>query len=92
MGGWGGWGGMMGGFGLFSWLFGLLFSLGLLVLLILLIVWLVRQVTTPRGGVGGTSVGGSHVPPTTPGRTCPTCGRPVGADWTVCPYDGTPLA
>lgn len=89
-GGWPGWGGMMGGWGIVGWIFGLLFNLGLLALLVIGIVWLVRQV---RGSVSSSQ----GQPPANPatsggGRTCPTCGRPMAPEWTVCPYDGTPLA
>lgn len=87
MGGWGGW----TGWGMFGWIIGLIFNIGLLVLLILGIIWLVRQVTGTRPGTG---VGVSSSPPAAPpsGRTCPSCGRPMAAEWTVCPYDGTPLS
>jgi predicted amidophosphoribosyltransferase len=27
----------------------------------------------------------------TGGRTCPHCGRPVGADFVYCPYCGKPV-
>ncbi len=86
MGGWGGW----TGWGMFGWIIGLLFNLGLLILLILGIIWLVRQVTGPRGSAGANIT--PNPPATQPsGRTCPSCGRPMAPEWTVCPYDGTPL-
>ena len=86
--GWGGWMGGWGGFGMFGWFIGLIFSLGLLVLFVVGVIWLVRQVVGPRG-VATTPPARNSEPAS--GRTCPTCGRPMAADWTVCPYDGTPL-
>ena len=88
--GWGGWMGGWGGFGMFGWFIGLLFTLGLLALFIVGLVWLVRQVSG-KGGAGSTLYGGQSAPPPASGRTCPTCGRPMAAEWSVCPYDGTPL-
>jgi len=78
--------GMMGGwgFGPFAWLFmlmGLLFPVGVLVLLVLGIVWLFRRVSEPSGPT-------SQAPA---GPTCSNCGRPVQADWRLCPYCGQAL-
>jgi len=79
---------MMMGFGMFGWLFGLLFTLVFLGFLVMGVVWLFRQFF-PQGYTGtrtsASVVGGGT------DTTCPTCGRPVGANWLVCPYDGTPL-
>ena len=89
-GGWGAWG-MMGrmmgpgvmrpwGFGFFGWLFallGLLVPLGLLIVVVLGIVWLVRQV----GSISTTRTQSA----------CPSCGRPVQAEWRLCPYCGQAL-
>lgn len=94
LGGYGGWGmmgpGMMGGwgFGPFGWLvmiFMWLFPLGLLAVLALGIVWLFRQASGSSGAVGGPSQ-------TAAGQPCPSCGRPVQADWRVCPYCGQQLS
>ncbi len=85
MGGWGGW----GGWGMFGWIFGLLFNLALLALLILGIVWVVRQVSGSRGNTAASTTAPPQAQAS--GRTCPTCGRPMAPEWTVCPYDGTPL-
>jgi len=73
-----------GGFfgGIFSWVFTLaamLFPLGLLVLLALGIVWLIRAVGRPLGGIARSP------------ETCPSCGRPVAADWRLCPHCGEEL-
>ncbi len=87
--GWGGWMGGWGGFGILGWFVGLIFSLILIVLVIVGIVWLIRQLS--RSGRGNPPISTSRGGPFPPGRTCPTCGRPMAADWTVCPYDGTPL-
>lgn len=93
--GWGGMGGMMGGWGgwtgwgMFAWIFGLLFNLGLLALLVLGVVWLVRQVRGNQGVNVDRILRGNTESPA--GRTCPTCGRPMAAEWSVCPYDGTSL-
>jgi hypothetical protein len=83
MGGWGP-GGMTGGwnFSPFTWLFMLLslvFPLGLLALLALGVVWLFRQVSGPAGPATGQ-------PQTPAGQTRPNYGRPVQADWQLCPY------
>lgn len=86
--GWGGWMGGWGGFGMFGWFIGLLFTLGLLVVFIVGIVWLVKQVTGNRN-VDYRGISGA---PPAQGRTCPTCGRPMAQEWSVCPYDGTPLS
>ncbi len=88
--GWGGWMGGWGGLGMFGWFLGFLFTLGVLFLFVIGLVWAVRQVTKPQGG--GNNYG--TLPDRTPSngqRTCPTCGRPMAADWNICPYDGTPL-
>ena len=94
LGGYGGWGmmgpGMMGGwgFGPFGWLamiFMWLFPLGFLALLVVGIVWLLRQASGSSGAVGGPSQ-------TAVGQPCPSCGRPVQADWRVCPYCGQQLS
>ena len=94
-GGWGAWSGMMGpgmmgswGFGPFGWLgmiFMWLFPLGFLAVLAVGIVWLFRQVSGSSGPVGGPSQ-------TAGGQPCPNCGRPVQADWRVCPYCGQQLS
>ncbi len=89
--GWGGWMGGWGGFGIFGWFLGLIFSLGLLVIFIVGIVWLVRQVSGSRG-IAMAPPRGGETTSAAAGRTCPTCGRPVAAEWNVCPYDGTPLS
>jgi hypothetical protein len=91
-GGYSGWGaggrmmgpGMMGGwgFGPFGWLgmiFMWLLPLGFLALLVLGIIWLVKTVTQPGGRLAASS------------RTCSNCGRPVQADWRVCPHCGQEL-
>ncbi len=79
---------MMMGFGMFGWLFGLLFMFVFLALGVVVVLWLVR--TIAPNAIGSPASGG-HVNLSNPGRTCPTCGRPVQANWTVCPYDGTAL-
>jgi len=97
MGGWGGmmgpgmmggWGGNVGGsWGLLGWFFSLialLIPVGFLALLILGGVWLFRQ----AGGAKGVSFGPGQAGP---GKTCPSCGRPVQADWQTCPYCGQGL-
>ncbi len=74
--------------GALGWILGLLFMLGVLFLFLMGVMWLLRQtgrsraVFTPPAATPYTS----QVP-----RVCPTCGRPMAADWTVCPYDGTIL-
>ncbi len=77
---------MMGGFGMFGWFFGLIFMLLFLGIFVLGAVWFVRQLT---GNGPSRSDTGTVYPAS--GRTCPTCGRPMQPNWTVCPYDGTPL-
>ena len=99
--GWGGWGpggvmggmmgpGMMGGwsFGPFGWFFMLLwplFPLSLLALLVLGIGWLFRQVSGPSARIDAP-------PQAALGQTCANCGRPVQADWRLCPHCGQELA
>ncbi|NOZ26695.1 MAG: zinc ribbon domain-containing protein [Chloroflexi bacterium] len=91
MGGWGmmgGWdGSARGGWGVWGWilpLIGLLIPLAFLALLALGGVWLFRQSGLSR-----------NLPPASEqdasGKTCPSCGRPVQADWQVCPYCGQGL-
>ena len=80
---------MMGGFGMFGWFFGLVFMFFFFALIAIAGVWLLRQITPlgaqpPRAGEQTTSS------PVT--RQCPTCGRSMQPEWSVCPYDGTPLS
>ena len=87
-GGWcpfcGGTGRYSGGFfgGVFGWVFTLvamLFPFGLLVLVILGVVWLVRAVSRPASGTAPSP------------QACPNCGKPVAADWRLCPHCGEEL-
>lgn len=67
---------------MFGWLFmlvAILFPLGLLVLLALGIVWLVRAVGRLPSGTAPSP------------HTCPKCGKPVAADWRLCPHCGEEL-
>ncbi len=79
---------MMMGFGMFGWFFGLVFMFIFLALGAVVVLWLVREIAP--GLLGNTSTSG-RVNVTSSGKTCPTCGRPVQPNWTVCPYDGTAL-
>ncbi len=79
---------MMMGFGMLGWLFGFVFMLIFLALGVLVVIWIVREIAP---GLLGNPVGKGYRDAVHTGRTCPTCGRPVQAGWTVCPYDGTPL-
>ncbi len=84
-GGWGMWGCPMcgmgwwggGAWGVFGLLVMVLVPIVFLLLLILGVAWIARSLIQPSN--------------TAWGLTCPSCGRPVQPDWTVCPYCGTPL-
>lgn len=72
--------GRLGSFGGLGWLGSCLVPLGLLALVIGGYVWLVTAISkTQRGSRPPHPV------------LCPTCNRPVQADWQVCPYCSTPL-
>lgn len=62
----------------FPWgmIFGGVIWLGLLVLVVLGALALARAISGSMGS---------------PGATCPNCGRPVQADWRLCPYCGQAL-
>lgn len=72
--------GRLGSFGGLGWLGSCLVLLGLLALVIGGYVWLVTTISKTQRG--------SRPPHPVP---CPTCNRPVQADWQVCPYCSTPL-
>ncbi len=74
-------------FGWMAMLFMMLFPLGLLVLVVLGIIWLVTALSRTTHHVPA-----GPVAPAAPSMTCPSCGRPIQADWHNCPYCGAPLA
>ncbi len=81
----------VGRLGLLGLLFGLLVRLGLLALLVIGFVWLVRSLTRPAIPVqSNPPAPAAAVEPVAAG-SCPSCGRPVQADWSHCPYCGTNL-
>jgi uncharacterized membrane protein len=95
-GGWG-YGGMMGGYGMMGGRYGFMSPLGwmgmafmwlvpaaILVLLVAGAVALFNNLTRPSNPTGQTGA-----PPTN--RACQACGKPVQADWAVCPYCGQNL-
>ncbi len=101
LGGYGGrgmWSGMMGpgmmgnwNFGSFGWLamiFMWLLPLGFLILLGVGIAWLFRQASGSSRATGRSTGDPSQ---TETGQPCPNCGRPVQADWQLCPYCGQKL-
>ena len=74
----------------FGGFFGGLLMLGFLALVILGIIWLVRRVRTPSQ-VQTTPVVPAASSEPMPAETlnpCKKCGRPLQADWSVCPYCG----
>ena len=77
---------MMVGGGALVILFGLLLIVGVP----LLIVFLVANSRLASSG-RPPSEGRGLAPPQRPARRCPTCGRGVEPDWTVCPYCGAEL-
>lgn len=79
----GGFSGMMGGFGMFG-ILGMLFRgfipLGVLVLAGFGVAYLVKQ---------GRHTPTSSAPVQNP--VCVSCGKPLAADWSTCPYCGKPV-
>ena len=79
----GGFSGMMGGFGMFG-LLGMFFRglipLGVLVLAGFGVAYLVKQ---------GKHTSSAPAPVQSP--VCVSCGKPLNADWTTCPYCGKPV-
>jgi len=76
---------MFGGGMLLMWLLPLL-AIGLIVVIAVIVA---------GGGLGiFRQIGGAVNGPVSQGaafstKVCPTCQRPLQADWRVCPYDGT---
>ena len=70
--------------------FGALLMLGFLALVILGIIWLVGHVRTPNQGQTTLVVtpASSEPMPAEALNPCKKCGRPLQADWSVCPYCG----
>jgi len=67
-----------------------LFMLGFLVLVVLGIIWLVGRVRAPKT-ITTTSSTSAAIPEPTQAAAltpCKKCGRPLQADWSVCPYCG----
>jgi hypothetical protein len=83
--------GMMGyGLRTFSGFIGGLFMLGFLALVVLGIIWLVRRLNTTKP-VNATAATPAATPAPMPAASvnpCTKCGRPLQADWKVCPYCG----
>lgn len=76
---------MFGGGMLLMWLLPLL-AIGLVVIIVVAVagggLGIFRQIgRAVNGPVGQASAFSTKV--------CPTCQRPLQADWRVCPYDGT---
>jgi hypothetical protein len=82
---------MMGfGWRLFGGLIGGLFMLGFLVLAVLGIIWLVGRGRTQRP-IAATAAAPAGTSPSVPAvinASCQKCGRPLEAEWKVCPYCG----
>jgi hypothetical protein len=83
--------GMMG-YGMipFGGFFGGLLMLGFLVLVVLGIIWLVERTRTqnPVAPTSASPVAISEPRPDATLAPCKKCGRPLQADWSVCPYCG----
>jgi hypothetical protein len=74
----------------FAGFFGGLLTLGFLVLVVLGIVWLVVRLRSPKPVVATPSVPAvvSEPIPAAALNPCKKCGRPLQADWVVCPHCG----
>jgi hypothetical protein len=76
---------MFGGGMLLMWLLPLL-AIGLIVVIAVVVagggLGILRQIGGTVNGPTGQGSGFST-------KVCPTCQRPLQADWRVCPYDGT---
>jgi hypothetical protein len=67
-----------------------LLMLGFLVLVILGIIWLVGRLRSPKPveTAAALSASTSESMPAATLNPCKKCGRPLQADWSVCPYCG----
>ena len=74
----------------FGGFFGGLLMLGLLVLVVLGIIWLVGHLRSPKPVEAAAAVSAttSESMPAATLNPCKKCGRPLQADWSVCPYCG----
>jgi hypothetical protein len=74
----------------FGGFFGGLLMLGFLVLIVLGIIWLVgrARTSTPIQSTAAVPAVNSEPIPAAVLNPCKKCGRPLQADWTVCPYCG----
>jgi apolipoprotein N-acyltransferase len=82
---------MMGfGWRLFGGLIGGLFMLGFLVLAVLGIIWLVGRGRTQRtvAATAAIPAGTASTAPAEIKTPCKNCGRPLEAEWKVCPHCG----
>lgn len=96
-------GGRLGGFFPLRMIAGWVFSLGILALIVLGIIALAaafRRSSQPSAAPAQAVSAVAVTPPSpanppavdeSPARTCPSCGRPANADWSHCPYCGSPL-
>lgn len=83
--------GMMGyGRILFGGFFGGLFMLAFLALVVLGIIWLVRRGSSPKlvNATAPIPAAASEQMPAAIVNPCKKCGRPLQAEWAVCPYCG----
>jgi hypothetical protein len=67
-----------------------LMMLGFIVLVVLGIVWLAGRTRTSNVAASNSAVPAATAEPTPAGvlTPCKKCGRPLQADWSVCPYCG----